>query len=172
MWGRQSQLKPSKIFAKSEREQDNRTPLSSWPPFWALLFCLSDFVRGSDINVSLARHHRSGAEATRSPLPGMGHLVSPTCPRAGAAPARGSGAQPAVGAGLGSPDRGVLPRPGMAHSRVRYPCLVCSPSHGSSSQPPSCPCRTALPRHSDPAEAQLSPDTIPGEFPLHLGSRD
>lgn len=89
VWGRQSQLKPPKIFTKSERERDNSTSLS-WPPFWALLFCLSDFVRGSDINVSLVRHHRSEAEATRPSLPVMGHLVSPTCPRAGAAPTRGS----------------------------------------------------------------------------------
>lgn len=67
VWGRQSWLKPSKIFTKSECERDNSTPLFSWPPFWALLFSLSDFVQGSDINASFARHHPSEAEATRFP---------------------------------------------------------------------------------------------------------
>lgn len=117
VWGRQSWLKRTKSSQNLSVSKTTEPPLVLLATILGVAF-LSQILYGVlTLKLLLPGGARSGAESTRSPLPGMGHLVSPTCPRAGAAPTRGSW-NPASSWCLSQP---VVPRPAMAHSRVRYP---------------------------------------------------
>lgn len=84
-----------------------------------------------------------------------------------------AGAQPAVGAspGLASPWRGARSRDGSFTRSASMPRLLPIPREPFAAPALPLP-HSSLPGHPDPAGAHLSADTIPGVFPLHLGSRD